>query len=67
MEKSVSAIEICHLLCTVHRSFPDLQPVMHELAHAGKEQSGGWGGALGEKPVVRLFLTGCVRPAEKRQ
>ncbi|XP_044093333.1 zinc finger and BTB domain-containing protein 40 isoform X3 [Neovison vison] len=35
VEKSVSAIEICHLLCTVHRSFPDLQPVMRELAHAG--------------------------------
>ncbi|XP_004741293.1 zinc finger and BTB domain-containing protein 40 isoform X3 [Mustela putorius furo] len=43
MEKSVSAIEICHLLCTVHRSFPDLQPVMHELAHAGflTQESGG--------------------------
>ncbi|XP_069893781.1 zinc finger and BTB domain-containing protein 40 isoform X1 [Dipodomys merriami] len=35
MEKSVSAIEICHLLCTVHRSFPGLQPVMQELACIG--------------------------------
>ncbi|XP_047581093.1 zinc finger and BTB domain-containing protein 40 [Lutra lutra] len=43
MEKSVSAIEICHLLCTVHRSFPDLQPIMHELAHTGflTQESGG--------------------------
>ncbi|KAK2503729.1 hypothetical protein MC885_006864 [Smutsia gigantea] len=35
MEKSVSAIEICHLLCSTHRSFPGLQPVMQELAHTG--------------------------------
>ncbi|KAI5139575.1 Zinc Finger And Btb Domain-Containing Protein 40 [Manis pentadactyla] len=35
MEKSVSAIEICHLLCSIHRSFPGLQPVMQELAHTG--------------------------------
>ncbi|XP_008563721.1 PREDICTED: zinc finger and BTB domain-containing protein 40-like, partial [Galeopterus variegatus] len=35
MEKSVSAIEICHLLCSVHRSFPGLQPVMQELAYIG--------------------------------
>uniref|UniRef100_A0A9L0K7L8 Zinc finger and BTB domain containing 40 n=1 Tax=Equus asinus TaxID=9793 RepID=A0A9L0K7L8_EQUAS len=35
MEKSVSAIEICHLLCSIHGSFPSLQPVMRELAHAG--------------------------------
>ncbi|KAM6172546.1 zinc finger and BTB domain-containing protein 40 isoform 2-T2 [Erethizon dorsatum] len=35
MEKSVSAIEICHLLCSVHKSFPSLQPVMQELAHIG--------------------------------
>ncbi|KAM4871964.1 zinc finger and BTB domain-containing protein 40 isoform 2-T2 [Thomomys bottae] len=35
MEKSVSAIEICHFLCTVHRSFPGLQPVMQELACIG--------------------------------
>ncbi|XP_022369992.1 zinc finger and BTB domain-containing protein 40 isoform X3 [Enhydra lutris kenyoni] len=43
MEKSISAIEICHLLCTVHRSFPDLQPIMHELAHTGflTQESGG--------------------------
>uniref|UniRef100_A0A452S2X6 Zinc finger and BTB domain containing 40 n=1 Tax=Ursus americanus TaxID=9643 RepID=A0A452S2X6_URSAM len=43
MEKSVSAIEICHLLCSVHRSFPGLQPVMHELAYTGflTQESGG--------------------------
>ncbi|KAM5247111.1 zinc finger and BTB domain-containing protein 40 [Ctenodactylus gundi] len=35
MENSVSAIEICHFLCSVHRSFPGLQPVMQELAHIG--------------------------------
>uniref|UniRef100_A0A2K5VDD2 Zinc finger and BTB domain containing 40 n=1 Tax=Macaca fascicularis TaxID=9541 RepID=A0A2K5VDD2_MACFA len=35
VEKSVSAIEICHLLCSVHKSFPGLQPVMHELAYLG--------------------------------
>ncbi|XP_021118683.1 zinc finger and BTB domain-containing protein 40 isoform X5 [Heterocephalus glaber] len=32
MEKSVSAIAICHLLCSVHKSFPSLHPVMQELA-----------------------------------
>ncbi|XP_057161135.1 zinc finger and BTB domain-containing protein 40 isoform X2 [Ursus arctos] len=43
MEKSVSAIEICHFLCSVHRSFPGLQPVMHELAYTGflTQESGG--------------------------
>ncbi|XP_039087220.1 zinc finger and BTB domain-containing protein 40 isoform X2 [Hyaena hyaena] len=35
MEKSVSALELCHLLCRVHRSFPGLQPVMQELACSG--------------------------------
>ncbi|XP_010978128.2 zinc finger and BTB domain-containing protein 40 isoform X1 [Camelus dromedarius] len=35
MEKSISAIEICQLLCSVHRSFPGLQPVMKELANTG--------------------------------
>uniref|UniRef100_A0A2K6PXC3 Zinc finger and BTB domain containing 40 n=1 Tax=Rhinopithecus roxellana TaxID=61622 RepID=A0A2K6PXC3_RHIRO len=35
VEKSVSAIEICHLLCSVHKSFPGLQPVMQELAYIG--------------------------------
>ncbi|XP_069335626.1 zinc finger and BTB domain-containing protein 40 isoform X2 [Eulemur rufifrons] len=35
MEKSVSATEICHLLCSVHKSFPGLQPVMQELAYIG--------------------------------
>lgn len=34
-EKSISAIEICHLLCVTHTSVPDLQPVMQELASAG--------------------------------
>uniref|UniRef100_A0A8C8BUB9 Zinc finger and BTB domain containing 40 n=1 Tax=Otus sunia TaxID=257818 RepID=A0A8C8BUB9_9STRI len=32
-EKSVPAIKICQLLCSVHESFPDLQPVMQELGH----------------------------------
>ncbi|XP_024622482.1 zinc finger and BTB domain-containing protein 40 [Neophocaena asiaeorientalis asiaeorientalis] len=35
MEKTISAIEICQLLCSIHRSFPGLQPVMQELAYAG--------------------------------
>ncbi|XP_010593360.1 zinc finger and BTB domain-containing protein 40 isoform X1 [Loxodonta africana] len=35
MEKSVSAIEICHLLCSIHKWFPGLQPVMQELACIG--------------------------------
>ncbi|XP_021118682.1 zinc finger and BTB domain-containing protein 40 isoform X3 [Heterocephalus glaber] len=35
MEKSVSAIAICHLLCSVHKSFPSLHPVMQELALIG--------------------------------
>lgn len=35
MEKSISAFEICQLLCSVHRTFPGLQPVMQELAHTG--------------------------------
>lgn len=34
-DKSVSVTEICHLLCTVHKSFPGLQPVMQELASLG--------------------------------
>ncbi|KAM6313027.1 zinc finger and BTB domain-containing protein 40 isoform 1-T1 [Podargus strigoides] len=34
-EKSVPAIKICQLLCNVHESFPDLQPVMQELGHVG--------------------------------
>lgn len=38
MEKSVSASVVCHLLCSVHRSFPGLQPLMQELAHVGKKQ-----------------------------
>lgn len=35
MEKAISAMDMCHLLCSVHRSFPGLQPVMQELACAG--------------------------------
>uniref|UniRef100_A0A673TKC2 Zinc finger and BTB domain containing 40 n=1 Tax=Suricata suricatta TaxID=37032 RepID=A0A673TKC2_SURSU len=35
VEKSVSALEICYLLCHVHRSFPGLQPVMCDLAYTG--------------------------------
>uniref|UniRef100_A0A4W2EX05 Uncharacterized protein n=1 Tax=Bos indicus x Bos taurus TaxID=30522 RepID=A0A4W2EX05_BOBOX len=34
-EKSISATEICQLLCSIHRSSPGLQPVMQELACAG--------------------------------
>uniref|UniRef100_A0A8B9WEB2 Zinc finger and BTB domain containing 40 n=1 Tax=Bos mutus grunniens TaxID=30521 RepID=A0A8B9WEB2_BOSMU len=34
-EKSISATEICQLLCSIHRSSPGLQPVMRELACAG--------------------------------
>nr|XP_009911239.1 PREDICTED: zinc finger and BTB domain-containing protein 40 isoform X1 [Haliaeetus albicilla] len=34
-ERSVPAIKICQLLCNVHESFPDLQPVMQELGHVG--------------------------------
>uniref|UniRef100_A0A8C0IBV7 Zinc finger and BTB domain containing 40 n=1 Tax=Bubo bubo TaxID=30461 RepID=A0A8C0IBV7_BUBBB len=39
-EKSVPAIKICQLLCNVHESFPDLQPVMQELGHVGKKSTG---------------------------
>lgn len=35
MEKSVSASVVCHLLCSVHKSFPGLQPLMQELALVG--------------------------------
>uniref|UniRef100_A0A8D0F427 Zinc finger and BTB domain containing 40 n=1 Tax=Strix occidentalis caurina TaxID=311401 RepID=A0A8D0F427_STROC len=38
-EKSVPAIKICQLLCNVHESFPDLQPVMQELGHVGKKST----------------------------
>ncbi|XP_067579489.1 zinc finger and BTB domain-containing protein 40 isoform X2 [Pseudorca crassidens] len=37
MEKTTSAIEICQLLCSIHRSSPGLQPVMQELAYAGMQ------------------------------
>ncbi|XP_065594265.1 zinc finger and BTB domain-containing protein 40 [Cyrtonyx montezumae] len=49
-EKSVPAIKICQLLCNVHESFPDLQPVMQELGHVGilTERSG-------EKPGIRKW------------
>lgn len=39
-EKSVPAIRICQLLCSVHESFPSLQPVMQELGHVGKKGPG---------------------------
>uniref|UniRef100_A0A8C4URN9 Zinc finger and BTB domain containing 40 n=1 Tax=Falco tinnunculus TaxID=100819 RepID=A0A8C4URN9_FALTI len=49
-EKSVPAIKICQLLCNVHESFPDLQPVMQELGHVGLLTEGG-----GEKPGIRKW------------
>uniref|UniRef100_A0A8C0EZF6 Zinc finger and BTB domain containing 40 n=1 Tax=Bubo bubo TaxID=30461 RepID=A0A8C0EZF6_BUBBB len=48
-EKSVPAIKICQLLCNVHESFPDLQPVMQELGHVG------FTGGNGEKPGIRKW------------
>ncbi|XP_021487138.1 zinc finger and BTB domain-containing protein 40 isoform X4 [Meriones unguiculatus] len=35
MENSNSASVICHLLCSVHQSFPGLEPLMQELARVG--------------------------------
>ncbi|XP_061235507.1 zinc finger and BTB domain-containing protein 40 isoform X2 [Neopsephotus bourkii] len=49
-EKSVLAIKICQLLCNVHESFPDLQPVMQELGHVGLLTEG-----TGEKPGIRKW------------
>ncbi|XP_010079668.1 PREDICTED: zinc finger and BTB domain-containing protein 40, partial [Pterocles gutturalis] len=49
-EKSVPAIKICQLLCNVHESFPDLQPVMQELGHVGLLTEGS-----GEKPGIRKW------------
>ncbi|NWQ88784.1 ZBT40 protein, partial [Burhinus bistriatus] len=49
-EKSVPAIKICQLLCSVHESFPDLQPVMQELGHVGLLTEG-----TGEKPGIRKW------------
>ncbi|NWQ82957.1 ZBT40 protein, partial [Columbina picui] len=49
-EKSVPAIKICQLLCNVHESFPDLQPVMQELGHVGLLTEGN-----GEKPGIRKW------------
>ncbi|KAM6046633.1 zinc finger and BTB domain-containing protein 40 isoform 2-T2 [Chlamydotis macqueenii] len=49
-EKSVRAIKICQLLCNVHESFPDLQPVMQELGHVGLLTEGS-----GEKPGIRKW------------
>ncbi|KAM8788674.1 zinc finger and BTB domain-containing protein 40 [Rhynchonycteris naso] len=42
-EKSVSAAEICQLLCSVHSTFPGLQPVLQELAATGflTQENGG--------------------------
>ncbi|XP_030900146.2 zinc finger and BTB domain-containing protein 40 isoform X1 [Melopsittacus undulatus] len=49
-EKSVLALKICQLLCNVHESFPDLQPVMQELGHVGLLTEGS-----GEKPGIRKW------------
>ncbi|XP_025906921.1 zinc finger and BTB domain-containing protein 40 [Nothoprocta perdicaria] len=49
-EKSVPAIKICQLLCSVHESFPELQPVMQELGHVGLLTEGS-----GEKPGIRKW------------
>ncbi|NXO59423.1 ZBT40 protein, partial [Aramus guarauna] len=49
-EKSVPAIKICQLLCNVHETFPDLQPVMQELGHVGLLTEGS-----GEKPGIRKW------------
>uniref|UniRef100_A0A8B9CUV8 Zinc finger and BTB domain containing 40 n=1 Tax=Anser brachyrhynchus TaxID=132585 RepID=A0A8B9CUV8_9AVES len=49
-EKSVLAIKICQLLCNVHESFPDLQPVMQELGHVGLLTEGS-----GEAPGIRKW------------
>ncbi|NXW64199.1 ZBT40 protein, partial [Eurystomus gularis] len=49
-EKSVPAIKICQLLCDVHESFPDLQPVMQELRHVGLLTEGS-----AEKPGIRKW------------
>ncbi|XP_021273090.1 zinc finger and BTB domain-containing protein 40 isoform X3 [Numida meleagris] len=49
-EKSVPAIKICQLLCHVHESFPDLQPVMQELGHVGLLTEGS-----GEEPGIRKW------------
>ncbi|NXD15026.1 ZBT40 protein, partial [Nothocercus nigrocapillus] len=49
-EKSVPAIKICQLLCSVHESFPDLQPVMQELGHVGILTEGS-----GEKSGIRKW------------
>ncbi|XP_008846784.1 zinc finger and BTB domain-containing protein 40 isoform X1 [Nannospalax galili] len=35
VEKSVSAAAVCRLLCSIHKSFPGLQPIMQELAYIG--------------------------------
>ncbi|KAJ7398146.1 hypothetical protein BTVI_128232 [Pitangus sulphuratus] len=46
-EKCVLAMKLCQVLCSVHESFPDLQPVMQELGCVGllTERSG-------EKPRI---------------
>ncbi|NXL85014.1 ZBT40 protein, partial [Alectura lathami] len=49
-EKSVPAVKICQLLCHVHESFPELQPVMQELGHVGLLTEGS-----GEKPGIRKW------------
>ncbi|XP_074977326.1 zinc finger and BTB domain-containing protein 40 isoform X1 [Caretta caretta] len=54
-EKSVPAIKICQLLCTVHESFPGLQPVMQELGHVGKKPAGLLTEGSGEKAGIRKW------------
>ncbi|KAM6045885.1 zinc finger and BTB domain-containing protein 40 isoform 2-T3 [Theristicus caerulescens] len=55
-QKSVPAIKICQLLCNVHESFPDLQPVMQELGHVGIAVSTGFlTEGSGEKPGIRKW------------
>ncbi|KFQ38999.1 Zinc finger and BTB domain-containing protein 40, partial [Mesitornis unicolor] len=49
-EKSVLAMKICQLLCTVHESFPGLQPVMQELGHVGLLTEGS-----SDKPGIRKW------------
>ncbi|NWW52431.1 ZBT40 protein, partial [Pedionomus torquatus] len=49
-EKSVPAIKICQLLCSLHESFPDLQPVVQELGHLGLLTEG-----TGEKPGIKKW------------
>ncbi|XP_072739980.1 zinc finger and BTB domain-containing protein 40-like isoform X1 [Ciconia boyciana] len=58
-EKSVLAIKICQLLCNVHETFPDLQPVMQELGHVGLLTEGS-----GEKPGIRKWMVNSESQVE---